>query len=72
MVCAAAARLGLVDEAGVEVGVDGHLLAGHGVEGEPCGDFRDAGGALGDDDELDDDEDREDDKADEWRVAGDK
>ncbi len=34
------AGLRLVDQAGVQVGVDGHLLAGHGVEGE-------AGGNLG-------------------------
>ena len=30
----AAARLFLADQTGVEVGVDGHLLAGHGIEGE--------------------------------------
>ena len=28
------AGLGLVDQPGVQVGVDRHLLAGHGVEGE--------------------------------------
>ena len=54
------ARLGLGNEAGVEVGVDGELLAGHRVERETRGDFRDAAGAVGDDDELDHDEDRED------------
>src|SRR5581483_1460036 len=52
-------RLLLVDEAGVEVGVDRHLLARHAVEDKARGDLGDAPGALGDDDEIDDDEDRE-------------
>ena len=39
---AARARLILVDEAGVQIGVDRHLLAGHGVQGEARADFRDA------------------------------
>ena len=49
-----AAALGLVfvDEAGVEVGVDRHLLAGHRVEGESGGDFGDATGTVRDHDEL--------------------
>ena len=66
-----AAALGflLVDHAGVQVGVDGHLLAGHSVEGEPGGHFADARGALGDDDELDQDDDREDDQADDDVVG---
>ena len=58
-----AAGFDLVDVAGVEVGVDRHLLAGHGIEGEPGGDLRHAAGAIGDDDELDDDEDQEEDDA---------
>ena len=62
----------LVDDAGVEVGVDGHLLAGHGVQGEPCADLRDAAGALGHDHEIDDDEDREDDDADGVVAADDE
>ena len=37
----AVARLRLVDQAGGEVGVDRHLLAGHGVQGKPGGDFGD-------------------------------
>ncbi len=65
-------RLGLRDGAGVQVGVDGHLLAGHGVEGEAGGDFADALGALGDDDELDDDEDQEDHEPDHEAAAGDE
>ena len=68
----AAAGFVFVDEAGVEVGVDGHLLAGHAVQGEAGGDFADAGGAFGDDDELDDDEDEEDDEADGEGVGGDE
>ena len=50
---AAAAGLVVGDLAGVEVGVDRHLLAGHGVEGEAGGDLGDAAGAVGDDHELD-------------------
>ena len=63
------AGLGFVDDAGVEIGVDRHLLAGHGVQGEAGRDFRDAAGALGDDDELNDDDDDEDDDADGQRAA---
>jgi hypothetical protein len=61
-----AAALGflLVDDAGIEVGVDGHLPARHAVEGKSGGDFTDAGGTLRDDDELDDDDDDENDDAD--------
>ena len=50
----------------------GHLLAGHGVQGETRGDFRDAAGALGDDDELDDDQDHEDHEADDVVAADDE
>jgi len=64
--------LALGDDAGVEVGVDGHLLAGHGVQGESRRHFADALGALGDDDELNDDEDQEDDHADDEAAAGDE
>ena len=57
---AALLRLALLDQAGIEVGVDGHLLAGHGVEGEPRAHLGDTPGALGDHHEVDDHEDRED------------
>ncbi len=67
---AAGAGLLVGDQAGVEVGVDRHLLAGHRVEGEARADLRDAPGAVGDDDELDHDEDQEDHEADD-DVAGD-
>ena len=50
---AASLGLALVDDAGVQVGVDGHLPAGHAVQGEPGGHFADPRGALGDHDELD-------------------
>ena len=68
-----AAPLGLllVDQAGVHVGVDRHLLARHRVEGEARADLGDPLGALGDDDEVDDDQDREDDQADR-EVAADQ
>ena len=69
---AARARLALGDEAGVQVGVDRHLLAGHGVQGEARRDLGDAAGALGDDDEVDDDEDQEDDEADDVVAADDE
>jgi hypothetical protein len=53
-----------VDEARRQIGVDRHLLAGHGVQGETRGHFGDAAGTLGDDDEIHDHQDREDDQAD--------
>ena len=66
---AAAAGLVQVEGAGAQVGVDAHLLAGHGVEGEARGHLGDALGALGDDDELDEGEDEEDDRADDVVAA---
>ncbi len=58
--------------AGVEVGVDRHLVAGHRVQGEPRRDFRDADRAVVDDDELDGDEHQEDDDADDEVAADDE
>ena len=69
---AAPAGLVLVDEAGVEVGVDRHLLAGHGVEGEAGSDLGDAAGTVGDDDELDDRQDQEDHETDDQGAADDE
>ena len=69
---AAALRFVLVDDAGVEVGVDRHLLAGHRVEGEARGHLGDASGTVRDHDELDHDEDEEDDEADDHRTADDE
>src|SRR3989344_1279256 len=61
---AALAGLGLVNHAGAQVGVDGHLLAGHGVQGEAGRDFGDALGTLGDHGEVDHHQDGEDDDPD--------
>ncbi len=49
----------LVDQAGRQVGVDRHLLAGHRVEGEAGRDLGDPARALRDDHEIHDDQDRE-------------
>ena len=69
---AALARLLVGDLAGVEVGVDRHLLARHGVEGEAGAHLGHAAGAVRDDDELDDDQDQEDDEADDHVAADDE
>ena len=61
-----------VDQAGGEIGVDGHLLAGHGVEVEARRDFGDTARTLGDDDEIDDHQDGEDDDADDEIAAHDE
>ena len=66
------ARLVLGDLARVEVGVDRHLLARHGVEGEARSDLGHAARTGGDDHELDDDEDQEDDEADDDVAADDE
>ena len=67
----AAALLGdlLVDQPRRQVGVDRHLLAGDGVEGEARANLGDASRALGDDQEVDGDEDEEDDDADDEVAA---
>ena len=49
----------LVDHAGIEVGVDGHLLAGHGVQRKAGVDLGDAACALGHHKEVHDHQDRE-------------
>ena len=53
-----------VNDAGVELGVDGHLFTRHRVQGESRGDLGNTARALGDDDEIDDDENNENDRAD--------
>ena len=60
------------DQAGVQVGVDRHLLAGHRVEGEAGGDLGHAAGAVGDDHELDHDQDQEHHEADDHVAADDE
>ncbi len=53
----------LVDETGVQVRIDGHLLAGHGVKGEAGAHLGDPARTLGDHHEVDDHQDHEDDDA---------
>ena len=50
---AARACLFFVNQPGVQVGVDRHLLAGHGVQGESGGDFSGSHCAVADHDILD-------------------
>ena len=61
-----AAALGILfaDQAGVQVGVDRHLLAGHRVKGETGAHLGDTARTLGDDGKVDDGEDDEDDETD--------
>ena len=66
---APATGLVFLDQAGIEIGVDGHLLAGHPIQREAGGYFGDPRSALGDHDELDDEDDQEDDDADGQRTA---
>src|SRR5208337_3088581 len=61
---AAGARLMFVDESGIEVGVDCHLLAGKSIEGKSGGDFSGAHGAMRDHDVLDGDEGDEENESD--------
>ena len=60
----------LCNQAGGKVGVDRHLLAGHGVQGETGGHLGDATGTLGDDHEIDDHQDRKDNQADGEAAPG--
>ncbi len=68
-----AAALGflLVDDAGLQIGVHCHLLAGHGVQREARGDFRNTLRALGHHHEVDDHQDGKHDQAD-GEVAADQ
>ena len=69
---AAAAGFGFVDKTGGQIGVHRHLLAGHGVQGEARGDFRDTARTFGDDHEVHDHQDREHDEADHEIAAHDE
>ena len=69
---AAGARLMFVDESGIEVGVDRHLLAGQSVESEAGGDFGGAHGAVADDDVLNGDQGDEENEADDVVAADDE
>jgi len=65
-------RIALGNDSGVEVRVDAHLFAGHGIQGEPGRDFSHASRALGDDDEIDDGQDDENNQADHEIALNDK
>jgi len=65
------APLILSDQTGVEVRVNGHLLAGHGVKMKSGSHLADPAGALGDHHELDDHEDKEHHDPDRQRPADD-
>ena len=52
------------NQSGGEIGVDRHLFAGQGIEGEARGNFGDAARTLGHDDEVDDHQDQEDENTD--------
>ena len=53
----------LVDKTGIEIGIDGHLLTRHGIQGETCAYFRHPASTFGDHQEVDDHEDGEDHQA---------
>ena len=64
--------LHFIDDAGVQVGVDRHLLAGHGVESETRRDFSGSHRAVADHDVLDGDESQEQDETDNIVAAHDE
>ena len=64
------ARRRFVDESRIQIGIDRHLLAGHGIQRETSRHLGDATGTLRDDDELNDYDDHEDDET-EYEVATD-
>ncbi len=67
-----AADLGLflIDQAGGEIGIDGHLLAGHRIEGEARRHFGDTARTLGDNDEIDQHQNGEEDRPDDEITLG--
>ena len=66
----------LIDQAGVEIRINGHLFAGHGIQGETGTYFGDPAGTLGDHQEVDDHKNRKDHQThgvvatDEYRTKG--
>ena len=66
---AAALGFGLVDQPGVQIGIDRHLLAGQGIQGEARRHFGDAHRAVVDDDVLNRDQHQEDHRADDVVAA---
>ena len=69
---AAGASLMFVDESGIEVGVDRHLLAGESVKSKAGGDFGGAHSAVTDDDVLDGDKGDEENESDNVVAANDE
>ena len=53
----------LIDDAGVQIGIDRHLLAWHGIESKAGRDLRRTHGAMGNDQELNGDQGQEEDEA---------
>src|SRR5690606_6970760 len=70
-VLAAAAGFVFSDQTGIEIGIDGHLLAGHRVQGKPGADLSDTPCAFRDHHKVDDDQNDEHDQAD-GKVSTDK
>ena len=50
----------LIDQPGVEIGIDAHLFPGHRIKGKPGRHFGNTPGSLGNDDKVDDDQNRKD------------
>ena len=65
-------RLLLVDHAGVQIGVDTHLFAGHRIERKSCANFGDPFRPFRDDDKLHNDQDEEHNETDRNLSAGDE
>ena len=53
----------MINDAGIQIRIDGHLFAGHRVQRESCDYLRDTTGTFCDHDEVDDHQDQEDDEA---------
>ncbi len=68
-IAAAAARFGFIDQPAVQIRVDGHLLAGQGVQSEARGDFGNAHRSVVDDDVLNGDQHAENHRADDVVAA---
>ena len=54
----------MINDAGVQVRINGHLFARHRVQGESCDHLGDTPSTLCDHDEVDDHQDQEDDETD--------
>ena len=65
-------RFLLIDQPGVQIGVNAHLLPGHRVQRKTCANFRYPFGPFRNDDKLYNDQDKKDDKTDRQLSAGDE